>query len=86
MTVLVFQRLGVMPVSTDSWNSCENIGANSSAQVRRRWPEMLSGPEVFLPCYIIFGGDDLSRGRGVGGDGCQISVHLDVKSLLSKRM
>ena len=40
-----FQRLGMMPVSTDSWNSCESIDANSSAQVRRRWPEMLSGPE-----------------------------------------
>ena len=49
-------------MSTDSWNSWENIEANSSAQVRIRWPEMLSGPEVFLPCHIIFGGDDLSGG------------------------
>ena len=77
-----------MSVSTDSWNSCENIGANSSAQVRRRWPEMLSGPEVFLPCHIIFGGDDLSGGWGGDGEGmvARSSVHLDVKSLLSKRM
>ena len=47
MTVLVSQRLGIMPVSTHSWNSCENVGANSSVHVLRRWPEM-SGPEVFL--------------------------------------
>ena len=53
-------------MSTDSWNSWENIEANSSAQVRIRWPEMLSGPEVFLPCHIIFGGDDLSGGGGWG--------------------
>ena len=53
MTVLVFQRLGTILVSTDSWNSCENIGANSSAQVRRRWPEMLSGPEVFLMLVLL---------------------------------
>ena len=38
----------MMAVSTDSWNSCENIITNSSAQVHRKWPEMLSGPGVFL--------------------------------------
>ena len=47
MTVLVFQMFGMMPVSTDSWNSCVNIGANSSAHVYRKWAEMLSVPAVF---------------------------------------
>ena len=53
MTVLVFLRLGMMPVSTDSWNSCENIGANSSAQVYRKWPEMLSCPAVFIMLVLL---------------------------------
>ena len=61
-------RLGIMPVSTDSWNSCENIGANSLAQVWRRWPEMLSGPEVFLMRFssemMIFPGKGRARGEG----------------------
>ena len=52
MTVLVFQMFGMMPVSTDSWNSCVNIGANSSAHVYRKWAEMLSGPAVF-PMLVL---------------------------------
>ena len=41
MMVLVFQMFRMMPVLTDSWNSCVNIGANSSVQVYRKWAKML---------------------------------------------
>ena len=67
----------MMPVSTDSWNSCENIGANSSAQVHRKWPEMLSGPGVFLMLVLLnwhvtsFLEMTISLGYGGGGGGCQ---------------
>ena len=40
MTLLVFQMFGMMPVSTDS------------AQVYRKWVEMLSGPAV-LPMLVL---------------------------------
>ena len=43
----------MVPVSTDSWYSCENIGANSPTQIWRRWPEMLSGLEVFLILVLL---------------------------------
>ena len=75
MTVLVFLRLGMMPVSTDSWNSCENIGANSSAQVYRMWPEMLSGPAVFLMLVLLNWHDTsflkMMITLGYGGNSCQ---------------
>ena len=97
MMVLVFQRLGVMSVSTDSWNSCENIEANSSAQVWRRGPEMLSGPELVLMLVLlnwrVTTSSEMMNNSGEGevegeGEGmvARSYVHLDVKSLLSKRV
>ena len=49
MTVPVFQRL-----VNDSWNIYKNIGANSSAQARRRWPEMLSSFRVKYSIFLVF--------------------------------
>ena len=82
-----------MPVSTDSWNSCENIGANSSAQVRRRWPEILSGPEMFLMLVLLnwrvmSSSEMMISPEEAEGEGmvARSYVHLDVKSLLLKRV
>ena len=76
MTVLVFQRLGMMPVSTDSWN-------------RRRWPEMLLGPEVFLVLVLlnwpVTSSSEMMIFPGEGeGMVVRSYVHSDIKSLLSK--
>ena len=93
MTVFSFPRLGMMPVSTDSWYSCDNIGANSPAQIWRRWPEMLSGLEVFLTLVLlnwrVTSSSEImiSPGEGEGeGEVTRSSMHSDVKSLVSKQV
>ena len=84
MTVLVFQRLGVMPVSTDSCrHSCRRqfLGTGTEKVARNivRPGNVPYAGSLELACHVIFGDDDLSRGGGGGGDGCQKLCALGCK-------